>query len=417
LNPAAPAQAALAAQRRFAALWFCAFAAVGAFAPYAPLWFQSLGYSTWAIGALAALQAWTRVFAPYAWGWLGDHWGHRRRLLIIASVLALLSAALLLWVRSYAAVAVVVVALFAFNAAMAPLTEAAVAQHLPQGADGQPDSARYARVRMWGSIGFMAAVLGLGAVLQAAGIAWFPLLVVVLTATVVAAAWGLPRGEGRPQHEQRPPPVWPVLRQPVVAWMFASIFATVLAHTALYTFFSLYLVEHGWSKATVGVLWALAVLVEIAFFWWQGRLWPQFDPLRWLAAAGAVSVLRFAMTALGGGSLVVLVLAQSLHAVTFAAQHVACIKLINQHFPPALRTRGQALYLALGYGASGVIGGMAGGALSEAFGLQAVFWGACVAAAAGWACAWRAQWHSLQNTTPQAQAETASPSEATPGGR
>jgi PPP family 3-phenylpropionic acid transporter len=51
--------------------------AIGLFNPYAPLWFKELGFSTLAIGSIASLQAWTRVVAPYAWGWLGDHGGRR----------------------------------------------------------------------------------------------------------------------------------------------------------------------------------------------------------------------------------------------------------------------------------------------------------------------------------------------------
>jgi PPP family 3-phenylpropionic acid transporter len=87
---------------------------------------------------------------------------------------------------------------------------------------------------------------------------------------------------------------------------------------------------------------------------------------------------------------VVLVLAQCSHAVTFAAQHTACIGVINRHFPGRLRGRGQALYTVLGYGASGVVGGVAGGALSEAFGFAAVFWAASGAAALAVLCCWRA---------------------------
>jgi hypothetical protein len=62
-----------------------------------------------------------------------------------------------------------------------------------------------------------------------------------------------------------------VLRQPAVAWFFASVFFTVLAHTSLYVFFSLYLVSLGYGKSAVGALWAVSVAVEIAFFWFQGR--------------------------------------------------------------------------------------------------------------------------------------------------
>jgi PPP family 3-phenylpropionic acid transporter len=70
------------------------------------------------------------------------------------------------------------------------------------------------------------------------------------------------------------------------------------------------------------------------------------------------------------------VAAQLLHAFTFAAQHSACIAVITRHFPGRLRGRGQALYTVLGYGTSGVLGGVAGGALSQRLGFSAVFWAA-----------------------------------------
>jgi len=55
------------------------FASIGLFNPYAPLWFQSLGFSPLAIGMIASLQSWTRVVMPYGWSWLGDHWSHGTR--------------------------------------------------------------------------------------------------------------------------------------------------------------------------------------------------------------------------------------------------------------------------------------------------------------------------------------------------
>jgi PPP family 3-phenylpropionic acid transporter len=78
-----------------------------------------------------------------------------------------------------------------------------------------------------------------------------------------------------------------------------------------------------------------------------------------------------------------------LHAITFAAHHTACIALISHHFPGRLRGRGQALYTVLGYGVSGVLGGLGGGALSARWGLSAVFWAGAVAAACAVGAAWR----------------------------
>lgn len=370
---------------RFGALWFCYFAAIGAFNPYAPLWFKELGFSTLAIGTIAALQSWTRVIAPYGWGWLGDHSGQRVRLIRIGAFVSLLAAAGLLLAREYPWVAACTVVLFLANGAVVPLAEAAVARQLQSEPGG--GMARYGRVRVWGSVGFIGAVMIYGAVLQQAGIAWFPLLALLTYAALWAASLWLPLVRDDAAGHEAAPPVLAVLRQPEVAWFFASVFFTVLAHTALYAFFSLFLDARGYGKTTVGFLWAVSVAAEIVFFWIQGRLFSRFTPHGWLQWASATSALRFGLIAALGDSMATLVFAQSLHAVTFAAQHVACIMLINRHFPGPLRGRGQALYTTLGYGVPGVLGGIGGGWLSSHIDFAAVFWAAAVAAVLGWGCA------------------------------
>ena len=370
--------------RAFGAVWFCYFAAIGSFNPYAPLWFKELGFSTLAIGAIASLQSWTRVIAPYGWGWVGDHGGHRVRFIRLAAVAALLAAIGLLFVRGYTAVAVVTAILFLANGGVVPLSEAALAQHLQRG--GGMDAHRYGRVRMWGSMGFIAAVIVYGAALEGAGIGWFPWLVVLSFALLWVAALRLPATRDEVHVNAGGHGVLAVLRRPAVAWFFASIFFTVLAHTSLYAFFSLYLDSLGYPKSAVGILWGVSVAVEIAFFWFQGRLFARFGPYRWLGWAAWLSVLRFALIAAFGAVPAVLVAAQLLHAGTFAGHHAACIALVNRHFPGALRGRGQALYTVLGYGISGVLGGVAGGWLITRTGFDAVFWAAAVSAALAGVC-------------------------------
>jgi PPP family 3-phenylpropionic acid transporter len=375
----------------FGALSFCYFASIGLINPYAPLWFQQLGFSTLAIGAIASLQAWTRVVGPYAWSWAGDRWGHgarRTSLLRIAAGASLAVAALLLFVRGYGAVSLAMFLLFLANSGVMPLNEAALSQRLVTTTG--LDVARYGRVRVWGSIGFIVSVTAFGALLQAIGIEAFPVFALLVCAALALAAWGLPAGApAAAAPAAGAPGVWAAFRRPAVVWFFAGVFLTVLAHTSLYAFLSLYLVDLGYGKSAVGALWAVSVAIEIAFFWTQGRWFARWSAQTWLAIAAALSALRFGAMAAFGGSAAVLVLAQSLHAVTFAAHHAACIALVSHWFPGPLRGRGQALYSTLGYGLSGVIGGVAGGAISQRWGFPAVFGAAALASLAAWGCCLR----------------------------
>jgi len=373
---------------RFGALSFCYFAAIGLFNPYAPLWFQSLGFSTLLIGGISALQSWTRVFAPYAWSWWGDHGGRRVELIRLAAAGTLLAALGLLGVQAAVPVAAVTALLFLANSGVVPLYEATLTQLL-QTVDGI-DSARYGRVRMWGSLGFIVSVTAFGALLQAFGIGIFPWFVAAMNALMLAAALRLPATRNDLVHDEPAPPVLPLLRRPEVAWFFASIFFTVLAHTSLYAFFSLYLVDLGYGKAAVGGLWALSVVVEIVFFWMQGRWLPRLPLYRWLELVAGVTALRFVAVAGWGAWLPVLLLAQATHAITFAAHHSACIGLVHQLFPGRLRGRGQALYTMLGYGLSGMLGGLGGGWLIARMGYAAVFWAAALCGVLAWFCVRRA---------------------------
>jgi PPP family 3-phenylpropionic acid transporter len=369
---------------------FCYFSYAGLFGTYAPLWFQSLGLSALAIGTLASLQAMTRIVGPYAWGALGDHKGQRLRWLRWSSLLCVGGAISLFFIHDYTAVAVAVVLLFMATSGIVPLSEAALAQWLSRG--GEMDPARYGRVRLWGSVGFIVAVTAAGYTLDAWGVQVFPLMVLLALLALLSVVWRLRLDSetATPHPTTGAGSVWPVLRQAEVLWFFLGLFFTVLAHTALYAFFSLYLAHLGYSKAAVGLIWVLGVLAEIVWFWFQGR-WLHLLPMHgWLTLAGVVTCLRFGLVALWGEHLALLLLLQLTHALTFAMQHTACTAVVNKHSDGALRGRGQALYAVLGYGISGVLGGVAGGALTQHWGYASVFGAAAVCGAIGAGCAWQA---------------------------
>ena len=372
----------------FAAVSFAYFGFAGLFSTWAPIWYASLGFSTFAIGALVALQSATRIVAPYAWGSFADRSGRRERLLRVACGGALIASIGFFADPAIGRVALACLLLSLCTAGVIPINETLLASRVTR--DGVLDVGRYGRVRLWGSVGFVGAVTSAGFILQAAGTRGFPWLASALLLLLFVLAMQLPKTPEAAHATTAPTGALAVLREPVVAWFFAGIFLTVLAHTALYAFYSLHLAALGYPKGTIGLLWGVGVLAEVAWFAVQGRWLHRASPHRWLLAAALVSAVRFALIAAFASELVVLVAAQLLHALTFAAQHSACVTVVSRHFPGRLRARGQALYAVIGYGFSGVLGGLAGGALSEGHGFAAVFWAASVVSGFAAVACWRA---------------------------
>ena len=383
-----PTSAPLVSRRQlvpFAALSATYFAHIGFFNPYLPLWLKSLGLSLWMIGLLTSMQAVTRVFAPYLWGWLSDRSGERVPLMRWCAGMAFLCSIGLLFNPSPWWLAVVLLLMFTHTSAMMPMSEAAMAHLVSH--QGTLDVRRYGRIRLWGSLGFLVTVFVSGAWFEAHGMAGFPWWTICTLAAINLSVWNLPNLREEAQHTAGQAGFAHVLRQPPTLWFFATLFFHVLAHVAIYTFFSLYLDELGYGKDMIGVLWALSVVVEIIGFFTQSRWLHWLSLPAWLCVCTGVMALRMGMTAWYGQVLWVLLLAQCLHVFTFAIQHTVCIAWLSQHFPGRLRGRGQALYAVIGYGFTGVLGALGGAALSTRLGLEAVFWVAIPVALLGLLCA------------------------------
>lgn len=360
---------------RLSAVYFAYFAFVGAFAPYFSLYLKDVGASAWEIGVLISVMQLTRVFAPNFWAWFADHHGRRVALMRASLALATLSFCGIYATRSFWGIFVVLGLLAFFSSAANPLLEATTFSALR----GRLE--RYGIIRMWGSVGFIVAVLAVGAALDRLAIdnlLWMLLGVLAITA---ALTWLLPDGgEVRPAQREQ---LWPVLRRPEVQVLLGACFLMSVSHGALFTFLSIYLTDVGYSKTAVGVLWSLGVVAEILVFLAAPRWLTRFDPRTILIASFACAVARFLLIAWAAENVALVTIAQILHAATFGSYHLAALAVVNAWFTGARQVRGQAIYLSLSFGAGGFIGGLASGALWDVIGPTWTFTVSSVVAGAG----------------------------------
>lgn len=356
---------------RLAGFYFAYFCHLGAFVAYFPLWLDARGFSPAEIATVLTLPAVMRVVAPAAWGWIADLrstrlFGGRRGLVALLSTMAAASLALLSAAGDLRAVFACVALTALFTSAVLPLVDAMTLNVLGARVGG------YGAVRLWGSVGFIASVLAVGALLDHAPVTLLLPIVVGWMLVASASAVALPQGAA-PSAEPGAPGIGRLLRDPRVAALFAACFCMTAAHGALYAFYSIYLVEAGYSKAIVGLLWTLGVVAEIALFLALPALFRRFTLRAMLLASFAAAVVRFAAIGWGVDSLALLVLAQLLHALTFGAYHSASVAAVHRLFTGALAVRGQALYASISYGLGGMAGVLLAGWTWGAFGPEPTF--------------------------------------------
>ena len=359
----------------FGLFLFAYYGYVGVFSPYASLFFAHQGMSAPQIGVLMSMMQVMRIFGPAAWGWLADR--SQRRVLVLrgTAIGALGACGGLLFGQGFAWYFTVMVAINTFTSAQGPLSEALMLSSM------RGDLSHYGRLRLWGSIGFIVAVTAAGELLDRFGIVNMPWVALALLALVLAASLCMREAPQAPPG-QNAPSVTQLMRRPEVIAFFTSTFLMIAAHAALYVFYSLYLSGLGYSNTVIGLMWSLGVLVEIAFFYYQAPIFRRFGVRALMLACLLAAVARFLLIGFGAESLALLVLAQVLHAATFATHHSASVAMLQRWFSGPLQSQGQALYISISYGLGGTLGGLALSAAWDAFGPRSVFLLAAAAALA-----------------------------------
>ncbi|CAN7388596.1 MFS transporter [Pseudomonas solani] len=340
---------------RLSGFYLFYFALLGATAPFLGLYFAHLGFSPARIGELVAIPMLMRCVAPNLWGWLGDRSGRRLAIVRFGALCTLCTFALIFIDKSYAWLAMIMALHAFFWHAVLPQFEVITLAHLKE------QAARYSQIRLWGSIGFILTVVGLGKAFEVFSLDVYPLALVVIMAGIVASSWWVPnatplaRDNGLEQGG-----FIAQLRQPGVLAFYLCVGLMQLSHGPYYTFQTIYLEALGYPRGFIGQLWALGVVAEVLMFLVMARILARFSVRQVLAASFLLAALRWLLLGHFADNLAVLLFAQVLHAATFGSFHAAAIHFVQRQFGPQQQGQGQALYAALA-GTGGALGALYSG--------------------------------------------------------
>ncbi|MBL3600222.1 MAG: MFS transporter [gamma proteobacterium endosymbiont of Lamellibrachia anaximandri] len=352
---------------RLSGFYLFYFASLGALLPFWGLYLKDRGFAPSEIGELMAVIMFTKLVAPNIWGWIADHTGRRMPIVRLASLLALITFGGVFYAEGFWILALVMMLFSFFWNASLPQFEAVTLSYLGD------QIQQYSRIRLWGSIGFIIAVVGLGYLIELMDVGLVPMVVLVLYLGLWLNSLVVPeRGARMPHHEQGS--ILTVLKRKEVIAFLAACFLMQASHSAYYAFYSIYMEEHGYSSTLIGQLWALGVVAEVLVFLVMHRLLHRWGARKVVIASLIIAVVRWVIVGSAPDQLFLVLLAQVMHAATFGTFHAAAIHLVHHFFVGKHQGRGQALYSSISFGGGGAFGSLLSGYLWTGIGPGPTYW-------------------------------------------
>ena len=332
---------------RLAFLYAALFLVVGCYLPYLPVWLHWRNLDADQIAVLLAAPLFTRILFTPAISFAADRVGGRRTILIGLAWGSLLSF-LMLWAANGFLAMFLATVLLAVNwTTIMPLIETVAVAGIRTGA------VDYGRVRLWGSLSFIAASLGAGIVIGRVGPQAVLPFLVAATGLMVLGAHLLPRELAR----QNPPAAeklrglkladaLDLVRAPLFLLFLLAASLVQASHALYYSFGSLHWRAQGIPDGAIGALWSVGVVAEVALFAVSGRVIAYCGTARLLMLAGLMATVRWGFMAIDP-PLLATVLLQTLHAMSFGAAHLAAIHFMAHAVPEDRAATAQGLYAAV----------------------------------------------------------------------
>jgi len=308
----------------------------------------------------------SRIFAPNIWGWLADRTERRSLWIKLTAFFGCLGFFGIFWADNFFEVFLIMMAMSIFTSSTLPLAESLTLSHLAT------TNGHYSRIRAWGSFGFIVASFGFGFVFDLLGIQHLLVTLLITQVLIFIFSYGIPE-KAYERGESVNLSFFNILKNNEVICLLSSCALMVTSHGLLYNFFSIYLDEQGYTKSAIGFLWSLGVICEIIVFLSMPKMLKFFNFKQILMISLFIAVIRFFIIGNYVDFLILIILAQMMHAFTFGAFHVASIEMVNKFFPGKNHAKGQALYNSITYGVGGALGGLGGGFIIQTYSASSAF--------------------------------------------
>jgi len=345
---------------RLSSFYFFNCAVLGAILPFWGLYLEKLDFSSQQIGYFVAIILASNIIAPNFWGWLTDRMNNRLAVIQWGTMFSLLSFLMVLFTTNYTLLALIVfVSCFCWQGLNSQF------EVITLRFCSMESGSRYGKIRLWGSVGFIASVLILGWLFELISLFNLPILISILLFCMWLSTMFLPKGDVSNQavvsDDESIDGFWKILLKPAILALFFATFLLKFSHGTYYTFFSIYVVEFGFSSIELGWLWSVAVIAEIGMFFVVHHFIAKFGIRFVFIFSLLAAVLRWALISVASDVLFVIIFSQLLHALTFSSLHTVVLMYIKNNFGEKYQGQAVAFYCSFCVAAGGALGASVSG--------------------------------------------------------
>jgi PPP family 3-phenylpropionic acid transporter len=345
---------------RLSSSYFFYFALLGLILPYLAIYLDGLGFNSRQVGEVLAIVTVTKIIAPSLWAAIADRMAQPLVMFKIGALLSLISFSLLFYSSHYWAIVTCLALFTLFSTAILPQLEVHTLKTL------RHSNKLYARVRLWGSIGFILLAVLAGEAMDRFGYQIFISLGIMVLISLFLTTLLL-KSRIKPVLAELNQTQLPSITAKLFDVRFVSFFVAGLllqiSFAPYNSFFALFLRDFDYSGLTIGLFIGLGVVAEIVAFIYMGSLFKHCSINTLLVLSLIVSAARWFAMPLIADLPFWLGVSQLSHAVSFAIYHSASMQFISSHFTKRQQGRGQGIYLGGVYGIGGAIGAYVTGVL------------------------------------------------------
>ena len=375
------------AEQRFSLYYALLFAGVGAIAPFAALWMDHAGIEASMIGAIVAAPSIVMLVTTMAVGRWADRLTDRRQAIIFGNWIVLIVQVVLFATTNVWVVLCVWLVSGVVMYAKVPITDASALSLTHRlGSD-------FARIRVFGSLGFVLGLTLAGYLYELLGIHMLVLCMLVMNVLRLLAAYQLPSQPraragssesspsetsppessppetsslkksshknsffGRPLfrrsslvspsqnsvHDRTTEPVSNPLYQPAILLTLLGSALINASHAMINTYGILLWTQEGLSESLASQAIGVGVVVEVAMMWWFKSMTRNVSARACLLVAATCGLLRWSLLA-SEPSIALIFMAQALHGITFGVMFLASTSFISRRVPDESAALGQSL--------------------------------------------------------------------------